>query len=177
MLFKKQTAKQSQRFRTLVHHFHADLYRYAYWLCGHIQQAEDLVQESFLRAWKSLDSLRDDAAAKAWLITILRREYARQFAQRPPAFVDIETQETLTADVPGQDVENFGLRRAIAKLPLEYREPLILQIVGGFSQAEIATLLALKENTVAVRLFRARQRLKSWYTDIPSADRSKEDET
>jgi RNA polymerase sigma-70 factor (ECF subfamily) len=151
----------SARFQRLIARFQEDLYRYAYWLCGHAQQAEDLVQESFLRAWKNLDSLREETLAKAWLFTILRHEHARQYARASPVFLDLEAQELLTGSE--EDSEIFSLRRLIAKLPREYREPLVLQVLGGFSQAEIAQLLELNENTVATRLFRARQHLKSWY--------------
>ncbi len=67
-------ADKQTKYEALVHALHGDIYRYAYWLCRDPQVAEDLVQETFLRAWKSIDSLLDDKAAKAWLITILRRE-------------------------------------------------------------------------------------------------------
>ena len=59
------SSKQRQ-FDALVRGYSGDLFRYAYWLCGEEALAQDLVQESFLRAWRSLDSLRETAAAKAW---------------------------------------------------------------------------------------------------------------
>lgn len=65
---------RQRKYEALVRAYHRDLYRYAYWLCKDCSIAEDLVQETCLRAWKSLDSLLDEKAAKAWLITILRRE-------------------------------------------------------------------------------------------------------
>ncbi len=67
-----------------------DLYRYAMWICGNDALAKDLVQETFLRAWRALDSLKDVDAAKSWLITILRREYARTFERKVPKFTDLE---------------------------------------------------------------------------------------
>jgi len=66
-------------FEQLVSAYANDLYRYAYWLCKQPTLAEDLVQETFARAWKSIESLKDEKAAKAWLITILRRENARLY--------------------------------------------------------------------------------------------------
>ena len=69
------------RFQALVMSVMADVYRYAFWLCRDSHQAEELVQETYLRAWRSLDSLKDDKAAKTWLITILRREYALETAR------------------------------------------------------------------------------------------------
>ena len=67
------------KYEALVRAYHTDIFRYAVWLIKDRAIAEDVVQETFLRAWKSLDSLQDEAAAKAWLITILRRENARRF--------------------------------------------------------------------------------------------------
>lgn len=61
---KSMVAKQ-KRYEALVYALHGDLFRYAFWLCHDRQVAEDLVQETFLRAWKALDSLKDEKAAKA----------------------------------------------------------------------------------------------------------------
>lgn len=71
---------KTKRYEQLVQLYHADVYRYGYWLCKDPDIAQDLVQETFLRAWKSLDSLLDAGAAKAWLITIVRRENARRLS-------------------------------------------------------------------------------------------------
>ena len=79
-----------RRFDKLVAVFHPDMYRYAAWLSRDKAIAEDVVQEAMLRAWKSLDALRDDAAAKQWLLTIVRRENARYFERRRLETVDID---------------------------------------------------------------------------------------
>ena len=65
-------ASKQERYQVLVLALHSDIFRYAYWLVKDKAVAEDIVQETFLRAWKSLDSLKDEKAAKSWLITILR---------------------------------------------------------------------------------------------------------
>lgn len=151
-----------RRYEALVRAWHGDLYRYAFWLCHDKHVAEDLVQETFLRAWRSMDALQDEKAAKAWLITILRRENARRFERKRLDLVDIEDQpvgDTLSPSVE-QQMENHLLRRQIAKLAPEYREPLLLQIIGGFSGEEIANILELNSNTVMTRLFRARNQLR-----------------
>lgn len=150
------------RYEALVKALHGDLYRYAYWLCHEKQVAEDLVQETFLRAWRALDSLKDEKAAKSWLITILRRENARRFERkRFDMSVYEEANITDTKSVTTeQELENHWLREKIAQLPPEYSEPLILQVLGGFSGEDIATMLDLNKNTVMTRLFRARNQLK-----------------
>ncbi|ALO34477.1 RNA polymerase subunit sigma [Colwellia sp. MT41] len=150
------------RYEALVKALHGDLYRYAYWLCHEKQVAEDLVQETFLRAWRALDSLKDEKAAKSWLITILRRENARRFERK--RFEMSEYEEANITDTQSvtteQELENHWLREKIAQLPPEYSEPLVLQVLGGFSGADIATMLNLNKNTVMTRLFRARNQLK-----------------
>ncbi|MBU3824633.1 MAG: sigma-70 family RNA polymerase sigma factor [Candidatus Oceanisphaera merdipullorum] len=156
-------ALKHQRYEALVYAVHGDLFRYAFWLCHDRQVAEDLVQETFLRAWKSLDSLLDDKAAKAWLITILRRENARRFERKRFDLVDVDT--VLVPDLQSvsleQGMENEWLRRHISALAEEYREPLLLQVLGGFSGDEIAEILDLNKNTVMTRLFRARNQLRA----------------
>lgn len=153
--------KKQKRYEALVKALHADIFRYAMWLIKDKAIAEDVVQETFLRAWKSLDSLNDEGAAKSWLITILRRENARRFERKQFDLVDID-------DVSVADPINFGdvvlehreLRRIIGDLSEEYREPLMMQILMGFSGDEIAEQLNLNKNTVMTRLFRARNQIK-----------------
>lgn len=139
-----------------------ELYRYAFWLCGQEALAQDLVQETFLRAWRSLDSLRENVAAKAWLTTILRREYARLYERKPMPTTDIAELELGDA-APGPEHlgEDAVLRAAIAKLEPKYREPLVLQVLGGFSCAEIARELRISEAAVMTQVFRARQKLRA----------------
>ena len=154
-------AKQ-KRYEALVQAYNKDVYRYAYWLVKDKHVAEDIVQETFLRAWRSLDSLKDEKAAKAWLITILRRENARRFERKQFNLVDIDDHSVADANATSteQQIENEWLRRQIDKLAPEYKEPLLLQVIGGFSGDEIAEMLELNKNTVMTRLFRARNQLK-----------------
>lgn len=151
-----------QRYESLVAALYQDVFRYAFWICKSKPMAEDLVQETFLRAWRSLESLQNDKAAKAWLFTILRRENARQYERYRPELVDIEGQSIAESDSnePDSKMDRQLLHNAIKRLDNEYREPLMLQVVGGFSGKEIADILELNNNTVMTRLFRARAKLK-----------------
>lgn len=162
-LLATMSPKQSQ-FDALVRATSSDLYRFAYWLCSNEALAHDLVQETYLRAWRSLDDLRDTKAAKAWLVTILRREHARLYERKgPTSFEPIEDLEIADFDSisPDQAGEDSVVRRAIAALDTKYREPLLLQVLGGFSCEEIANQLALTPAAVMTQLFRARQKLKA----------------
>lgn len=157
------TESKTQRYEQLVKHYHADVYRYGYWLCKDADIAQDLAQETFLRAWKNLDSLLDANAAKAWLLTILRRENARRFERKQFDYDDGAEQDNLadtSQSSAEQQCDNDLLRKRMATLPQEYREPLVLQALGGFSSDEIANVLQLNVNTVNTRLFRARKLLR-----------------
>ncbi|MGI2170779.1 sigma-70 family RNA polymerase sigma factor [Shewanella sp. MF05960] len=153
---------KQRRYDSLVRALHTDIFRYAFWLCGDKHVAEDITQETFLRAWRALDSLKDDKAAKAWLITILRRENARRFERKQFDYSDVEQEllEDVFSSSNEDQTEQYWLRRQIGKLDIEYREPLLLQLIGGFSGDEIADMLELNRNTVMTRLFRARNQLK-----------------
>ena len=155
-------SNKQQRYESLVTALYQDVYRYAYWLCKNQPLAQDLVQETFLRAWRSLDSLQNDKAAKAWLFTILRRENARLYERYRPDLVDIDDQSIAESDneEPDSKMDRELLHNAINRLERDYREPLLLQVVGGFSGKEIADILGLNNNTVMTRLFRARSKLK-----------------
>ena len=153
------------RYETLVRAFHADIYRYAVWLIRDTSISEDVVQETFLRAWKSLDSLQDEHAAKAWLITILRRENARRFERKHLDLVDIEDVATIDERATSDgNADTHALHNAIDQLADEYKEPLIMQALLGFSGEEIAQQLQINKNTVMTRLFRARSQLKQIMT-------------
>ncbi len=151
-----------RRFDKLVGTFHADMFRYAAWLSRDKAIAEDVVQEALLRAWKSLDALRDDAAAKAWLLTIVRRENARYFERRRLETVDIDnlapSQAALLAEPASEELGD--LRQAIYALEDGYREPLVLQVLMGLSTKEIAEQMGLSQAAVLTRLHRARAQLK-----------------
>jgi RNA polymerase sigma-70 factor (ECF subfamily) len=156
-------AGRQARFNQLAEAYGTDLYRYAMWICGNDALAKDLVQETYLRAWKALDSLNDLKAAKSWLITILRREYARTFERKVPKFTDVEDVVVVEDRElePEDRVEIRQLRQAILKLAPKYREPLLMQVVLGYSCEEIAGALDISKSAVMTQLFRAREQLKS----------------
>ncbi|ESP90902.1 MULTISPECIES: sigma-70 family RNA polymerase sigma factor [Pseudoalteromonas] len=161
------TQKQ-KRYESLVQVYHTELYRFAYWLCQDPTIAEDLVQETFLRAWRSLDALQDEKAAKSWLLTILRRENARRFERKQFDYADVENDTLVDTKSTALDdeMEQTVVQRQISRLAPEYREPLLLQVVMGCSGDEIADILELNKNTVMTRLYRARNQLKEALTNV-----------
>ena len=147
-----------REFQVLVEAHGADLYRFAYWLCRERGRAEDLVQETFLRAWRALGDLREARAAKGWLIAILRREYARQYERYAPEIAALDPDDI--AGEAASPIETLVLRQELLRLAADYREPLLMQVLGGFSCEEIALAMNLPKSTIMTRLFRARQKLR-----------------
>lgn len=168
------STRERARFETLCMPFRADLFRFVYWLCRDRSLAEDVVQETLLRAWRSLDSLGDEKAAKPWLLTIARRELARMFERKRLPTVDIdvvnEAQHEALAVNDGHEVDE--MRRAILRLDVIHREPLVLQVLLGYSTEEIAKQLEISVPAVLTRLFRARQVLRQQLTGATGDERS-----
>jgi RNA polymerase sigma-70 factor (ECF subfamily) len=146
-------------FDHLVRAYAAELFRFAYWQCRDRNLAEDLVQETFTRAWKGRGQLQDLAAVKPWLYRILRNEHARLYERKTLPMAEGEFSEWPLAD--GMDVErDYAVREQVAQLPAQYREPLLMQVLGGLTCAEIGDSLGLSEPAAMQRLTRARLALR-----------------
>ena len=148
-------------FETVVRAYANDVFRYLFWLCRDRSLAEDLSQETFARAWAAWEDQRDERALKAWLFTIARNEHARTFERKRLDIdpdVELESIVAKNASDPGLAID---VRRAFGLLPEVYREPLLLQVLGGLSSAEIAATVDSTEEAVNMRLSRARKALRS----------------
>lgn len=149
-------------FARLCEELRPDLFRFAFWLARDRQVADDVVQESLLRAWRARDSVDAAGALKPWLLTIVRREHARMYERK--RFETVPVDELVGGESPelavAEDREVLDMRRAILALEPDYREPLALQVMLGLSTAEIAGQLGLTQGAVLTRLFRARQQLR-----------------
>ena len=149
----------------LLNMLRPDMLRFALWLARDRSIAEDVVQEAMLRAWRSRAELKDAAAARPWLLTIVRREHARLYERKRLEMTNlhdaIEREDSLLAAQEGTELDE--LRAAIASLADEYREPLVMQVLGGFSTGEIAAQMGLSAPAVRTRLFRARNQLREAY--------------
>jgi RNA polymerase sigma-70 factor (ECF subfamily) len=162
-------------FARLLESLRPDLLRFAYWLARDRAVAEDVVQETLIRAWKSRGELKDPAAARPWLLTIVRREHARLYERKRLPTVDVDDAEiqadpALASNSSEGEVGLEDLRRAILRLPDEYREPLVMQVLGGLTTTEIGKELGLTQAAVLTRLFRARNKLRGIYGLETAAD-------
>jgi RNA polymerase sigma-70 factor, ECF subfamily len=146
------------------------LYGYAMVLTGDATAAAGLVQETYVRAMEPIGRLREDSNVKAWLYTVLRNIRLNQLQQqrsRPRLLADentadliIETaKDPLALHVSKMEVEQ--MREAIMRLPLEFREIILLREYGELSHQEIATLLDCPPGAVMSRLARARSKLRT----------------
>lgn len=160
MTMPARHAARQRRFETLLLPVLPALRRHANYLCRRHGSPDDLVQETLLRAWQALDSLREDAAARSWFMTILRNEFMRQWA-RLRRTVNIETLEVADTHVihGDADADLRDIYRAVEKLTPKYARPLVMQ-TQGCDTREIARSLGLTQRTVLTRLFRARNQLR-----------------
>jgi RNA polymerase sigma-70 factor, ECF subfamily len=147
------------------------LYSYALILSRNHADAEDLVQETYLRAIQAKDRLRADSNIKAWLFTILRNIWLNQLRKRRSGPQIVETMEDSPAnevvepsrdsyDIYVSNLEREQVRAAIEKLPIEFREIILLREYEELSYQEIASLLDCPAGTVMSRLGRARAKLR-----------------
>jgi RNA polymerase sigma-70 factor (ECF subfamily) len=158
------TPEQRRDFERCANEHRPDLYRYASWVCGDTNVAEDAVQEALIRAWRSWGELRDDSAVKSWLRTIVRRECARLFERKRPTaggFDAVAEIDERSMDAAEHDAAAAELQRAVMGMEAKYREPLLLQALMGYSVTEIARIVGMKPGAVLTRLCRARRQLLS----------------
>ncbi|UCG86783.1 MAG: sigma-70 family RNA polymerase sigma factor [Gemmatimonadota bacterium] len=148
------------------------VYRVALRLAGGEAQADDLTQETMLRAYRSWHQYKSGTNVRAWLLTILRHTFINEYrkSKRAGPTVDIGNIEGYSVFHDVQDVDPEGtffkqivdeeVLRAIDSLPEEFRETLVLSDVEQLSYAEIAEVTGAPVGTVKSRLFRARQALQ-----------------
>ncbi len=148
------------------------VYRVALRLAGDESQADDLTQETMLKAFRSWHQYRPGTNVRAWLFTILRRTFINEYrkARRAGPTVDVSEIEAYTVFEQVQDTDPEGrffdqlvdedVLAAINRLPDDFRETLVLSDVEGLSYAEIAQITNVPVGTVKSRLFRARQSLQ-----------------
>ena len=131
-------------------------------LSGNVDRADDLVQETLLRAVANIDSFQPGTNMSAWLFTILRNLFRSEYRKRRREVEDVDGSyaESLKSH-PEQEgrMEMREFRTALAKLPADQREALILVGAAGFSYEEAAAICECAVGTIKSRVNRARTRL------------------
>ena len=173
-VIRRVCAGDTDAFEALVTAYQKQVYNLALRTVGNEEDAADMTQEAFLRAYRSLGSFRGASKLSVWLYRLTTNiciDFLRSRGRRPTVSLtaadeDEEPQELDVADDrfdPVQSLERAELRRAVqrglASLPEDYRRILMLRELSGLSYAEIGQVLRLEEGTVKSRLFRARKKL------------------
>lgn len=175
-------------FPDLVNRYQTVLYNFGMRMCGETQDAEDLVQDTFLNVFKYIDGFRHETKFKNWLYRIattscIKKRRRSKYAPERELSLDeflpsdetkMEPQAPLWATLPLDQVLNEELGRtlqgAILSLPEKYRVVLVLRDVEGFSTEESAQILNLSATNIKVRLHRARlflrDKLKSYFDEV-----------
>ncbi len=177
---RKRTARKETDGRTAdefnrLYRDHADrIYRFAQRLCGQVDDAKDLVQDTFLNAYRGLQQFRGEAQLSTWLYTIAARACMRMRRKRkgepqrelsledfiPTSEGEFRLQIPTDGLTPEEALENKQLRRtlnqAIQKLPKNYRLVLVLRDMEGLTAKEVGAVMGLNERAVKSRLHRAR---------------------
>jgi RNA polymerase sigma-70 factor (ECF subfamily) len=131
-------------------------------LCGNVDRADDLVQETLLRAIANIESFQSGTNMSAWLFTILRNHFRSEYRKRRR---EVEDTDGHYADSLKSQPEQYGqvefreFRQALAQLPSDQREALILVGASGFSYEEAAHICGCAVGTIKSRVNRARTRL------------------
>src|SRR5260370_39614144 len=154
-------------------------YNLARWLAGNDHDAQDVAQEASLRAFKYFESFHGENA-RAWLLTIVRNTFDNWLKKnRPPEIAEGLDDEALAVEDVSANADNITLwladaetvRRAVAELPVEFREMIVLREMEGLSYKEIAVLSDVPIGTVMSRLARARKRLQQRLAGEPHGQR------
>ena len=173
-----QGDREQDGFERLIDDHAGMVYQLGLRFCGGADDAEDLVQEVFLRAHTGWEGYRGDASEKTWLYRIAANACQRLHRKRagePDSIGSLEELlpfgEPRIAEIPGESGSELDrqvraeaiarVEREIAGLPDEYRVPLLLKEIVGFTVPEVASVLGMEEGTVRSRVHRARLKLRA----------------
>ena len=174
--------KTLTQFETVLLPHLAAAYNLARWLTRNDHDAEDLVQEAYLRAFKSFDGFRG-GDGRGWILAIVRNTcYTWLQQNRSQDLADVFDEEVHTVEDSSQnpeaallqDVGSQLLREALEKLPVEFREILVLRELEGMSYREIADLAVIPVGTVMSRLARGREHLQRQLTQAMKRETRRE---
>ena len=175
-IIEQVLAGDNNAFGGLVERYQDKVYNLALRMCGNADDAFDLAQEAFFRAWRGLSGFQQESAFSTWLFRLTANvclDWLRAKKRRPTVSLtaaDDEGEEVqLDVPDPGKSPEEIleaaedraALAKAMNQLPVEYREILTMRAINDMSYTEIAETLQLREGTVKSRLSRARMALRN----------------
>ena len=161
-------------FELLMTAYEKNVYNLALRMCSNPEDAADMTQEAFIKAYNSLPSFRGDSKFSVWLYRIVSNvclDFLRKQKRRPSVSLSLEDEsgESVELQIPDesasphklleQKLSREAVRRGLNELPPEHRQILILRELQGLSYDEISEALGLESGTVKSRIFRARKKL------------------
>ena len=170
MLIDTEIEAKTEKFEAALEHLNS-LYRFALYMAENESDAQDLVQDTYLRAYRFFDKFEEGTNCKAWLLTILRNTFINTLrsGKKYPHMVHLSKMEEygmeLSADADPEDII-FGdmfdddVTAAMDSLPIGYRAAVLLADMEGLSYKEIADIVGCPIGTVMSRLFRGRKLLR-----------------
>jgi RNA polymerase sigma-70 factor, ECF subfamily len=158
-------------FETLIRNHQTVIHALTYRMTGSAADAEDLAQETFIRAYEQIGSYRRNAKFSTWLYSIAvhaclnwRRREARRFRAQADCAGEMNGQQTGTGMPPVEGERAQAAQAALMKLPAKQRAAMVLTIYDGLNHAAAAKVLGCPETTVSWRVFAAKRKLKRWLT-------------
>ncbi|GAB4117585.1 MAG: RNA polymerase sigma factor SigW [Candidatus Caldatribacteriota bacterium] len=167
---------KTKYFSRLIDNYRHMIYNLAYRMSNNLQEAEDIAQETFIKAFQYLDHFNPNYKFSTWLYQIALNIIRDRFKKKEIFSYSLDTPKegADTESLPPEPVDHTHnpeyiltrkeeaelIQRAINALPLKYKEVIILRHIQDLSYLEIARILKLSESTVKIRLFRAREQLK-----------------
>lgn len=167
-LVKRAARGDQEAFTEFFDLFYTQVYNFALWLCGDADQAQDLTQETFIKAHSGLGKLGPPWNARPWLFRIARNRYVDHYRHRQPVQA-LDPEAPLAsgeADPERQAMQSDQARlvqRAIQRIAPNYREALLLREVEGFHYDQIAEIMGISMDGVKVLIHRARLSFKEQY--------------
>lgn len=179
-IVRKVLGGDANAFETLVLEYEKNVYNIALRMTGNSEDAADMTQEAFIKAYNSLQSFRGDSKFSVWLYRIVSNvclDFLRSKNRRPTVSLSVEDDDGEDAQLDVADesqspellldrkLTRESVRRGLDSLPPDYRQILLLREIQGLSYDEIAQALGLEVGTVKSRIFRARKRLCTFLID------------
>lgn len=179
-IVRKVLGGDANAFETLVLEYEKNVYNIALRMTGNSEDAADMTQEAFIKAYNSLQSFRGDSKFSVWLYRIVSNvclDFLRSKNRRPTVSLSVEDDDGEDAQLDVADesqspellldrkLTRDSVRRGLDSLPPGYRQILLLREIQGLSYDEIAQALSLEVGTVKSRIFRARKRLCTFLID------------
>ena len=179
-IVRKVLGGDANAFETLVLEYEKNVYNIALRMTGNSEDAADMTQEAFIKAYNSLQAFRGDSKFSVWLYRIVSNvclDFLRSKNRRPTVSLSVEDDDGEDAQLDVADesqspellldrkLTRESVRRGLDSLPPDYRQILLLREIQGLSYDEIAQALGLEVGTVKSRIFRARKRLCNFLID------------